>query len=266
MISFVIISTLYLFGLATRILGSIKKALNAAIGVERCEVQIPLFEEPPSVNLQEAVKKKTQRGDLNGPIATDHASDTKPAKPVEPSTTVRAPGTATGKPKGTFGGMKAGFLLQSPKKPQPKKETAAKADTPKGGEQAPTDQAGQVKVSTSHQKQAAASPAPEVAQPKSTHQKQAAASPAPEGAQPKSTHQKQAAARPSPDAAQTSVRQADQDTPRPTVPIFPALAQVRPILLPVLGTNQVQLIWDGSIRARNLLQMIVAARREAEGL
>ncbi|XP_019623636.1 PREDICTED: uncharacterized protein LOC109469544 [Branchiostoma belcheri] len=247
MISFVIISTLYLFGLATRILGSIKKALNAAIGVERCDVQIPLFEEPPRVNLQEAVKKKTQRGDLNGPIATDHAPDTKPAKPVEPSTTVRAPGTATGKPKGTFGGMKAGFLLQSPKKPQPKKETAAKADTTKGGEQAPTDQAGQVKVSTSHQKQAAASPAPEVAQPKSTHQKQATA-------------------RHAPDAAQTSVRQADQDTPRPTVPIFPALAQVRPILLPVLGTNQVQLIWDGSIRARNLLQMIVAARREAEGL
>ncbi|XP_078699717.1 uncharacterized protein LOC144926635 [Branchiostoma floridae x Branchiostoma belcheri] len=244
MISFVIISSLFLFGLATRILGSIKKALNAAIGVERCEVQIPLFEEPPCVPAQEAVKKKTQRSDLNGPIgATDHAPDTKPAKPVEPSTSVRAPGTANGKPKGTFGGMKAGFLLR-PKKPQPKKETAAKADTPKGGEQTPTDQAGQVKVSTSHQKQA--SPAPR---------------PAPEQ---KSTHQKpQAAARPAPEA---TVRQADEEPPRPTVPIFPALAQVRPILLPVLGTNQVQLVWDGSVKARNLLQMIVAARREAEGL
>ncbi|XP_078699366.1 uncharacterized protein LOC144926451 [Branchiostoma floridae x Branchiostoma belcheri] len=263
MISFVIISSLFLFGLATRILGSIKKALNAAIGVERCEVQIPLFEEPPCVPAQEAVKKKTQRSDLNGPIATDHAPDTKPAKPVEPSTSVRAPGTANGKPKGTFGGMKAGFLLQSPKKPQPKKETAAKADTPKGGEQAPTDQAGQVKVSTSYQKQA--SPAPRSApEQKSTHQKpQAAARPAPDE-QIESTHQKpQATSRPAPEA---TVRQADEEPPRPTVPIFPALAQVRPILLPVLGTNQVQLIWDGSIRARNLLQMIVAARRETEGL
>ncbi|XP_078679177.1 uncharacterized protein LOC144914840 isoform X2 [Branchiostoma floridae x Branchiostoma belcheri] len=210
-------------------------ALNAAIGVERSEVKIPPFVEPPSVPLQEAVKKKTRRSDLNGP--TDHAD--KPADPDKPSASVRAPGTAnTGKPKGTFGGMKSGFLLQ--KKSQPKTEPAAKADAPKATlpEQQPKNtEARQVKGNISpRQKKADDPPRPKT-----------------------ETGQKQAS-RPSADS------ETGQSARPQTPPIYPVLAQLTPILLPVPGTNQATLIWDGSRKARNWLAMIVAARRAAAGL
>ncbi|XP_078687112.1 uncharacterized protein LOC144919522 [Branchiostoma floridae x Branchiostoma belcheri] len=106
------------------------------------------------------VKKK--RSDLNGPAdAADTPPKTKPADPDKPSASVRAPGAATAKPKATFGGMKAGFLLQSPKKkPQTKTEAAAKADTPKAVK-APPDQS--LKNTTSADQKY---PAAEAAHPK----------------------------------------------------------------------------------------------------
>ncbi|XP_019618445.1 PREDICTED: uncharacterized protein LOC109465530 [Branchiostoma belcheri] len=94
MFSFIIVSTIFLFGLAARILGSIGNALNAAIGVERCEVKIPPFVDPPNVPLQEAVKKKARRSDLNGPTDNADTPKNKLAEPDKPSASVRAPGTA----------------------------------------------------------------------------------------------------------------------------------------------------------------------------
>ncbi|KAI8503443.1 hypothetical protein Bbelb_184140 [Branchiostoma belcheri] len=153
--------SLLLFRLVVRIVGSVRKAVNVRfVRSEKCgsAVPPPPVVREPSAPAQESgtsvrkktscsneacatVKKKSRRSDLNGP--TDPANTppkTKPAEPDKPSASVRAPGTAKGKPKATFGGMKAGFLLQSPKKkPRTKTETAAKADTPKAVK-APPDQ------------------------------------------------------------------------------------------------------------------------------
>ncbi|KAI8517676.1 hypothetical protein Bbelb_036930 [Branchiostoma belcheri] len=249
MFSFIIVSTIFLFGLAARILGSIGNALNAAIGVERREVKIPPFVEPPSVPLQEAVKKTARRSDLNGP--TNHADTpkNKPAEPDKPSASVRAPGTAnTGKPKGTFGGMKPGFLLQ--KKSQPKAETAAKADAPKA-----TLPEQQPKNTSAGQKDRPTAEARQVKGNISPRQKKVVDPPRPKT----ETGQKQAS-RPSADS------ETGQSARPQTPPIYPVLALLTPILLPVPGTNQATLIWDGTRKARNWLAMIVAARRAAAGL
>ncbi|XP_078679178.1 uncharacterized protein LOC144914841 [Branchiostoma floridae x Branchiostoma belcheri] len=248
MFSFIIVSTIFLFSLAARILGSIGNALNAAIGVERSEVKIPPFVDPPSVPLQEAVQKKARRSDLNGP--TNHAD--KPAEPDKPSASVRAPGTAnTGKPKGTFGGMKSGFLLQTPKKKsQPKTENTAKAGAPKATlpEQQPKN------TGTEGQKDRPTTEARQVKGNISPRQKKVVDPP-----RPKTEAGQKQASRPSADS------ETGQSARPQTPPIHPVLAQLTPILLPVPGTNQATLIWDGSRKARNWLAMIVAARRAAAG-
>ncbi|CAH1267772.1 Hypp3788 [Branchiostoma lanceolatum] len=70
------------------------------------------------------------------------------------------------------------------------------------------------------------------------------------------TSQKQCTAEASPR------QQPEEDTPRPTLPIIPVLAQVRPVLLPIAGTNMFTPVWDGSEKAQIMLQMIMAAKRE----
>ncbi|XP_078692452.1 uncharacterized protein LOC144922490 isoform X1 [Branchiostoma floridae x Branchiostoma belcheri] len=182
--------SLLLFRLVVRIVGSVRKAVNVRfVRSETCASAVPPppVVREPSAPAQESgtsvrkktrpndescatsVKKKSRRSDMNGPTGNANPPKIKAAEPDKPSPSVRAPGTAKGKPKATFGGMKAGFLLQSPKKkPQPKKESAAKADSSKAvkappyqslkntasaGQKDPAAEAGHPKVSPSQKKE-----------------------------------------------------------------------------------------------------------------
>ncbi|XP_078684595.1 uncharacterized protein LOC144918033 [Branchiostoma floridae x Branchiostoma belcheri] len=161
MFSFILINTVFLLQIVARLFGVLKRAVN--VRFVRSETYASAVPPPPVVREPSApaqesgtsVRKKTRcskandeasatvkkkRSDLNGPTDASDTPKIKAAEPDKPSTSVPAPGTATGKPKATFGGMKAGFLLQSPKKtPQSKTESAGKADSPKAV-QAPPDQ------------------------------------------------------------------------------------------------------------------------------
>ncbi|XP_078678716.1 uncharacterized protein LOC144914590 isoform X1 [Branchiostoma floridae x Branchiostoma belcheri] len=288
--------SLLLFRPVVRIVGSVRKAVNVRfVRSEKCgsAVPPPPVVREPSAPAQESgtsvrkktscsneacatVKKKSRRSDLNGP--TDPANTppkTKPAEPDKPSAAVRAPGTAKGKPKATFGGMKAGFLLQSPKKkPQTKTETAAKADTPKAvkappdqklkntstasaGQKHPTAEAGHPKVNPSQPRQKKEDPPQTSSAGEKSGQKKE--DPQTSSAGGKLGQKKPQSPRPTTESGQTPRQSSSSETP----PIIPVLAHVRPILLPVPGTNQVSLIWDGSRKARNFLAMIIAARRAA---
>ncbi|XP_078686323.1 uncharacterized protein LOC144919013 isoform X1 [Branchiostoma floridae x Branchiostoma belcheri] len=291
MFGFLLINTVFLLQIVARLFGVLKRAVNVRfVRSEKCASAVPPppVVRPPSAPAQESgtsVKKKTRcsnandeacatvkkkRSDLNGPTDNADTPKTKPAEPDKPSASVRSAGAASGKPKATFGGMKAGFLLQSPKakKPQPKKETAEKADSPNAVKALPdqklknTASAGQKDPTTE-----AAHPKPrqkkeDPPQTPSAGQKSGQRKD-PQTPSAKKSGKKQAQS-PRPTSTTTESGQTpSQSSSSETIPIIPVLAHVRPILLPVPGTNQASLIWDGSRKARNFLAMIIAARRAA---
>ncbi|XP_078686324.1 uncharacterized protein LOC144919013 isoform X2 [Branchiostoma floridae x Branchiostoma belcheri] len=288
MFGFLLINTVFLLQIVARLFGVLKRAVNVRfVRSEKCASAVPPppVVRPPSAPAQESgtsVKKKTRcsnandeacatvkkkRSDLNGPTDNADTPKTKPAEPDKPSASVRSAGAASGKPKATFGGMKAGFLLQSPKakKPQPKKETAEKADSPNAVKALPdqklknTASAGQKDPTTeaAHPKKKEDPPQTPSAGQKSGQRKD------PQTPSAKKSGKKQAQS-PRPTSTTTESGQTpSQSSSSETIPIIPVLAHVRPILLPVPGTNQASLIWDGSRKARNFLAMIIAARRAA---
>ncbi|XP_078684336.1 uncharacterized protein LOC144917876 isoform X1 [Branchiostoma floridae x Branchiostoma belcheri] len=276
MFSFLLINAVFLLQVVARLFGVLKRAVNVRfVRSEKCASAVPPppVVREPSAPAQESgtsvrkktrpndescatsVKKKSRRSDLNGPTDNANPPKIKAAEPDKPSPSVRAPGTAKGKPKATFGGMKAGFLLQSPKKkPQPKKESAAKVDSSKAVK-APPDQSLKNTASAGQK-----DPAAEAGHPKVSPSQKKEDPHTPLASAGEKSGQKQAQSpRPTTESGQTPRQSSSSET----IPIIPVLARVRPILLPVPGTNQASLIWDGSRKARNFLAMIIAARRAA---
>ncbi|XP_066286565.1 nucleolar protein dao-5-like [Branchiostoma lanceolatum] len=268
-----------IFRFVMKVVVFVAKALKAPFGRQTCEASasekkpptVPLHRKPP-----EAVKINARRSDLNGRKGTNVKANV----PLSPSTG-EANNTKKAGSKASFAGLKPCFLLTrkkaAPAEGDKKCATSTKqkdtAECEAGKCSTSQKQKGTSKTdnnATTPQKQGAAQADNNNA---TTPQKQGAA----EADNNSTTPQKQGAAET--DKATTSPKQGaaeadekstasprgqpEEDTPRPSIPICPVLAQVRPVVLPIPGTNYFAPVWDGSEKAQIMLQMIMAARRQA---
>ncbi|XP_066286612.1 uncharacterized protein [Branchiostoma lanceolatum] len=251
-----------IFQFVVKVVVFIGKALKAPFGRETCRDTSATEAKPPTVPLHrrppEAVKNKARRSDLNGAKGTN----VKVNVPLSPSTGAANNAKKAGS-KATFAGLKSGFLL-SPKKAataegDKKIATSKKQKDTAEGEKAITSTKqgaaeADINKATTLQKQGAA----ETDNNATTPQKQGAAE-----TDKATTSPKQGAAEADEKSTTSPREHPELDTPRPSIPICPVLAQVRPVVLPIPGTNYFAPVWDGSEKAQMMLQMIMAARRQA---
>ncbi|CAH1267911.1 Hypp3808 [Branchiostoma lanceolatum] len=251
-----------IFQFVVKVVVFIGKALKAPFGRVTCRETSATEAKPPTVPLHrrppEAVKNKARRSDVNGAKGTNVKANVPPSPSTGAANSAKKAGS-----KATFAGLKSGFLL-SPKKAataegDKKIATSKKQKDTAEGEKAITSTKqgaaeADINKATTLQKQGAA----ETDNNATTPQKQGAAE-----TDKATTSPKQGAAEADEKSTTSPRGQPEEDTPRPSIPICPVLAQVRPVVLPIPGTNYFAPVWDGSEKAQMMLQMIMAARRQA---
>ncbi|CAH1267910.1 Hypp3806 [Branchiostoma lanceolatum] len=280
-----------IFRFVMKVVVFVAKALKAPFGRETCRDTSATEAKPPTVPLHrrppEAVKNKARRSDVNGRKGTNVKANVPPSPSTGAANNAKKAGS-----KATFAGLKSGFLL-SPKKAataegdkkiatsKKQKDTAegekAITSTKQGAAEADINKATTLQKqgaaetdnnATPPQKQGAAETDKATTSPKqgATETDNNATTPQKQGAaetDKATTSPKQGAAEADEKSTTSPRGQPEEDTPRPSIPICPVLAQVRPVVLPIPGTNYFAPVWDGSEKAQIMLQMIMAARRQA---
>ncbi|CAH1267958.1 Hypp3813 [Branchiostoma lanceolatum] len=238
-----------IFRFVMKVVVFIEKALKAPFGRETCRDTSATEAKPPTVPLHrrppEAVKNEPRRSDLNGAKGTNVKANV----PLSASTG-EANNTKKAGSKASFAGLKPGFLI-TPKKAAPAEGDKKSATSTK---QKDTAEGEAGKCATSQKQKGTSKTGNNATAP----QEQGAAE-----TDKANTSPKQGAAEADEKSTNSPRGQPEEDTPRPSIPICPVLAQVRPVVLPIPGTNYFAPVWDGSEKAQIMLQMIMAARRRA---